>query len=634
MRQGDAQPGAARVPYASLAGPLIDQIPAAIALFDADLRCVMVNARWQTQFPAPAQDPVGQTCHDMFTTGWGMLPGYLKRALAGETFSSDPSSPDMPDGRKIWFRSHLAPWRDTRGKVRGAMLVCENVDAEIEQTRTSKWLRKELSLFFDNADGIAQFMLDDEGRVTVWNPAAERLSGWSEEEALGQHHSFLFDAGEQERDVPREQLDLARRNGTFRDRSWRVRKDGTRFRADVMIARIEADDLMPSGFGQILRDVTSEEFQARSLEANAVLLRSILQTVPDALVVIDIEGRIILFSKAAEAMFGYQAREVLGRPVSLLMPERDRIAHDTHMQRYRETGESRMMGSKRRLIGRRKDGSEFPHTLQIAEAFGGGQRMIAGFMKDLSASEAAKAELEQLQRELAHISRVYEMGTLASTIAHELNQPLMAVTNIVQTAAEILKQGEPASRAALAEALAEAGRESLRAGDILRRLRVFLSRGELEKTLEDPCKLAEDALYFEAAAARYRNIDCAVDCVPGMAPLLVDRVQIQQVILNLAKNAIQSIGEDGRVTVTIAKGPQEVRFTVSDTGPGVPDDRVARLFEPFSTTKTEGMGLGLPICRSIIEAHGGKIWYEPATGGGASFIFTLPHYAEESENAG
>lgn len=622
-----------RIPYTRLAGPLIDQIPAPIALFDLDLRCTMVNARWLARFPAhSAEEIVGRDCAELFSPGCQLLRGYLERALAEETFSSDPTAAEMPDGGKIWFRSHVSPWRDTRGRVRGAMLICEDVTAQVEQTLRSKVLKQELSLFVDNAEDYALCLLDEQGKVTIWNSGAERLSGWSEAEALGQTYGFLFDPDERAAGMPLQQLETARREGSFRDRGWRVRKDGVRFRAEVVLSRIEGDGLLPSGFGQILRNVTSEEFQARSLEVNAVLLQSILGSLPDALVVIDIENRILLFSKAAEEMFGYEAREVMGRSVSILLPERDRGAHETYMANYRRTGESRVMGHKRRLIGRRKDGTEFPHSLQIAEAFGGGQQMIAGFMHDLSAEEAASAQLELLQRELAHISRVHEMGTLASTIAHELNQPLMAVANIVQTAADILKKGDPANRTALAEALEDAGEETLRAGDILRRLRGFLSRGELEKTLEDPCKLAEDAIYFEAVTARYRNIECQVECTPGMRPILVDRVQIQQVLLNLAKNAIQAVDADGRVLVRVFPGPDHVRFSVIDTGPGVPADGVGKLFEPFSTTKTAGMGLGLPICRSIIEAHGGKIWYEPTPGGGAAFVFTLPQFAEEIED--
>lgn len=633
MGQGATSGHSGRARLIHLAGPLIDQIPAAIALFDTDLRCVMVNQRWLTQLPCPIEDPVGHHCDELFTTDCSLMRGYLERALHDEPFSSDPASIVNKSGTVFWFRSHVTPWRDEDGNVVGIMLVCENVTNEIKQTLQTKVLNEELALYIDKADGFALCLLDADGRISLWNGAAERLTGWSEFEVRGQATDFLFAYEGKATEFVGQQLEIARRQGEFRDRNWCVRKDGTRFRADITIVRIEGDELLPSGFGQILRDVTSEEFQTRWIEANAVLLRSILEIIPDALVVIDVDGRILMFSKAAEAMFGYTDDEVVGLNVSILMPERDREAHDAYLAHYRLNGRTHAMGRKRRLIGQRRDGTEFPHSLQLAEAFGGGRRMIAGFMHDLSAEEASAAQLEQVQRELAHIARVHEMGTLATTIAHELNQPLMAVANIVQTAAGILSSGEPPSQKALAEALAEAGRESIRAGDILRRLRVFLSRGDLEKTQADPCKLAEDAIYFEAASARYRRIACEVECDRELPTILVDRVQIQQVILNLVKNAIQSIGADGKVTVSVAAQRDDLRFTVSDTGPGVPPDRVKRLFEPFSTIKTDGMGLGLPICKSIIEAHGGSIWYEPSSNGGATFIFTLPKIIEEIEDA-
>lgn len=641
MGQGATSGQFGRTRLVHLAGPLIDQIPVPIALFDTDLRCVLVNQQWMTQLPCPVEDPVGRLCDELFANGCSLLRPYLERALHDEAFSSDPASIVDTTGTVFWFRSHVTPWRERDDQISGVLLVCENITSEIEQTLQTKVLNEELALYIDKAEGFALCLLDTEGRISLWNKAAERLTGWSELEVLGRTMDFLFkieSEGEGEgddhgTDFVAQQLAFARRHGEFRDRNWCARKDGTRFRADVTIVRIEGDDLLPSGFGQILRDVTSEEFQIRWLEANAVLLGSILETIPDALVVIDVDGRILMFSKAAEAMFGYHAAEVLGLNVSILMPERDRAAHDAYLAHYRLTGRTHAMGRKRRLIGQRKDGTEFPHALQLAEAFGGGQRMVAGFMHDLSAEEATAAQLEQVQRELAHIARLHEMGTLATTIAHELNQPLMAVANIVQTAAEILSKGDPSGQARLVEALSEAGRESIRAGDILRRLRLFLSRGDLEKTLAEPCKLAEDAIYFEAAAARYRKIVCKVECAPDLPIILVDRVQIQQVILNLVKNAIQSVGANGRVTVAITAERGNLRFTVSDNGPGVPPDRVERLFVPFSTTKADGMGLGLPICKSIIEAHGGSIWYEPASKGGATFVFTLPTTAEEIEDA-
>lgn len=633
MTQGATAKYGGRIPYIALAGPLIDQIPAAIALFDLELRCVLVNALWRKTFPCSSLDPVGAACDAIFPTGCGLIRGYLERGLSGEAFSTDPASVVGGEGNVLWFRSHIAPWRNTQAQVTGAMLVCENVTAEMAQTLRTKVLAEELSLYDDNADGFALCLLDEEGRITHWSPGAERLTGWNESEVIGRCYGLLFETEDREVGLPHTQLMTARRHGCFRDRGRRLRKSGISFRADVTISRIEGDDLLPSGFGQIMRDVTSEEFQARSLEVNAVLLRSILATIPDGLVVIDIGGDILMFSKAAEAMFGYTAAEVLGRRVGILIPDRHREMHDVNMALYRMTGEASLIGRKRRVIGRRKDGSEFPCSLQLAEAVGGGQRMIAGFVHDLSLEESTNAKVEELQRELAHISRLHEMEALATTIAHELNQPLMAVANIVQTTSELLANREPPSRKILSEALAHAGRETLRAGDILRRLRMFLARGELEKTLEDPRKLAEDAIYFGSTSARYRQIVCKLETPSSLPPILVDRVQLQQVILNLVKNAVQSIGENGTITVSITADQHQMRFAVCDTGPGVPPERIDRLFEPFSTSKNDGMGLGLPICRSIIESHGGKIWYEPTIGGGATFIFTLPLIIEELQDA-
>lgn len=546
MTQADADSRKERSSPAGEPLPLIEQIPAAIVLFDADLRCVMINAAWHRAFRAACSEPVGRDFASLFPPSGQFLRLSLMRAVAGETVTCEPASALSSDGPVCRFRPHVAPWRDSRGLIRGAILVCETMPAEPEHALRPREADAADPAGTDKAEGIALF---------------------------------------------------------------------------------------PGGFGETARDTALEGSRARALEANAVLLHAILETMPDALVVIDIDGHILLFSKAAEAMFGYAASEVVGRNVAMLMPEMVREEHDVHMARYRRTSESRMIGRPRRLIGRRKDESQFPHSLQIAEAFAGGQRMIAGFMRDLTVMEASALEVEQLQRELAHIGRVHEMGTLASTIAHELNQPLMAITNIVQTAAELLKLGDPAMREPTVKALNEAGQETLRAGEILRRLRDFLSRGELEKTFENACNLAQDAIAFESSLARYRNIKCKIKCAPGLAPILVDRVQIQQVILNLVKNAVQSIGQDGKVTVAITPAMNMVRFTVSDTGPGVPDGRIARLFAPFSTTKAEGMGLGLPICRSIIEAHGGTIWYEAAPCGGAAFIFTLPLFHEESNDA-
>lgn len=633
MNRADPNFGAGRIPYVRLVGPMIDQIPAAVALFDRDLTCVLCNARWKEllRLPPDIQPPFSSR----FVTSCKRGPWRqaLQRALAGETLSREFERLERANGSVDWVRWSVSPWKDTKGRVRGALMVCEDVTAEMEQSLRSKVLKEELSLFIDIAEDFALCMLDDEGRIAIWNPGAERLCGWQEAEVQGQPFDILFDPAERERGLPEAQLRLARRNGSFRDRCWRTRKNGTRFLAEVTITRIKGDDILPSGFGQILRDITHEETRARSLEASTVLLRSILDTVPDALVVIDVAGTILLFSKAAEEMFGYSAPEVVGRNVSMLMPSPDREEHDKHLHRYSERGEGRVIGLKRRVHGLRKDGSIFPHSLMIGEAFGGGERMFAGYIQDLTHKERTEARLQELQRELAHIGRVSEMGTLATAIAHELNQPLMAIGNIVQTSAELLRQGEADSTEKVADALEQAGREALRAGEIVKRLRVFMTRGDIDRTLEDPGALARDACALATAGSRYRNIAWSLSVEPGLEPMLVDRVQIQQVLHNLVHNAMEAVDRDGWVKVGIAQDGAATRFSVTDSGPGVPPERVARLFEPFSTTKRDGMGMGLSICRTIVEAHGGRIWYDPDGAAGAAFVFTVPAFREEDEHA-
>lgn len=609
---------------------LLERVSSAIALFDRDMRYIGCNRRWITDYKLGDTDLVGKSHLDLFpdhSEKWQILHG---RALAGEKLSHDLDHFHRGDGTVAWVRWSMAPWRGKNGEIDGVLMVSEVLTPQIEKELRARVLSEELSLFVDIAENFALCMLDNEGRVTIWNSGTERVSGWKEAEALGRDFAFMFDPADVERGLPAKQLEIARRDGTFRDRCWRVRKDGSRFLADVTISRVDGDEQLPPGFGQIVRDVTEEDTRSRSLEASAVLLRSILETVADAMIVIDVEGIILSFNKAAETLFGYSAGEVVGRNVSMLMPSPDREQHDGYIARYLKTGERHILGSSRRVTGMKKDGTTFPHELRVGEAIGGGQRLFTGFVRDLTQQEEAEARLQELQREINHIGRVSEMGTLATAMAHELNQPLMAISNLVQTSADLITDKMDSRTRELAkEALGDAGREALRAGAIVKRLRSFVSRGELERTIENPHSLINDARELLASEATQRNIQLSIDVAEHADDILVDRVQIQQVLVNLMKNAIDSLGKDGIVRLGMKPEGSMMAFSVVDDGPGVPANRVERLFEPFSTSKPDGMGMGLSICRTIIEAHGGKIWYEDAHPSGAAFHFTVPRFRKE-----
>lgn len=363
----------------------------------------------------------------------------------------------------------------------------------------------------------------------------------------------------------------------------------------------------------------------RLLEREAHL-SSIFDTAPDAMIVIDERGYIQSYSAAAERVFGWTASEVMGRNVSMLMPPPYAQEHDGYLQRYLSTGSKRIIGIGRIVVGERKDGSTFPMELAVGELRSPHARFFTGFVRDLTERQETEARLQELQAELIHISRLTAMGEMASALAHELNQPLSAIASYLSGARRLIEQHDQAD-GRIAEAVTKAGEQALRAGDIIRRLRDFLARGEGERSVESLPKLLQEACTLALVGAREHGVRVQMRFDPSVDLVLVDRVQIQQVLVNLVRNSLDAMRDQaGRrdLLVTSAPGEDDLAvLSVIDTGPGLDAAAAARLFEPFVTTKVNGMGVGLSISRTIVEAHGGRIWTEVNPGGGAIFRFTV-----------
>jgi two-component system sensor kinase FixL len=357
-------------------------------------------------------------------------------------------------------------------------------------------------------------------------------------------------------------------------------------------------------------------------------LRSILATVPDAMVVIDETGHILSFSAAAERMFGYNEEEVLGENVSMLMPSPDRERHDSYLENYRDTGERKIIGIGRVTTARHRDGYTFPIELSVGEALLDEKRIFTGFIHDITQRQNVERRLQDLQSELAHVGRVSEMASFASSLAHELNQPLTAIANYCEAARDLLGNGSDRETLdTVQEALDEASKESVRAGQIVRRLRNFISRGETEQRVESLGRLITEANALALVGSREHGIEVQVQLDPDADLVFVDRIQVQQVLTNLIRNAIDAMIDSNQKSLIIRTSaePQDyVTVTVEDTGPGISESVVAELFQPFVTSKSAGMGIGLSICRTIVESHGGRIWFEERPGGGTAFHFTLP----------
>ena len=488
-------------------------------------------------------------------------------------------------------------------------------------------------LLIDAITDIALVVVDLDGRITSWNAGAEHISGWREDEVLGQHFSIFYPPEYIAEGRPERELAIVRETGRYEEQGLRLRKDGSSYVANVTVTplRDKSDEIQ--GFAKVIRDVTERVAAEETLKAREAHLRSILETVPDAMIVIDEEARIQSFSTAATRQFGYAPEEVIGQNVSILMPEPYRSQHDGYMHRYLATGERRIIGIGRVVVGQRKDGSTFPMELAVGEMHSGGMRYFTGFVRDLTERQKTETRLQELQSELVHMSRFTALGEMASTLAHEINQPLTAIANYLKGCRRILERLEGDQVPMLRDAVNQAAEQALRAGQVIRHLREFVARGESERHIENLPKLIEEASALALVGAKEKGVRVIFRLDPNAQLVLADRIQIQQVLLNLIRNAIEAMQDAPRRELVVATQarPREglVAISVADTGTGIAPEIADQLFQPFVTTKKHGMGVGLSICRTIIESHGGKISVESKPGQGTMFRFTLRNVDQE-----
>jgi two-component system, LuxR family, sensor kinase FixL len=481
--------------------------------------------------------------------------------------------------------------------------------------------------------GVGTWDLDLATHELEWSGAARSLFGVAEGSSIT-YQVFLSLLEPKDRERTDHAVQKAISGSCGLDVSFKA--NGPSGRGQWIRARaglIKDDKGVPRHVSGIFLDIGEEKQLEDTLKTRENHLRSILDTVPDAMIVIDGYGMIQLFSTAAQRLFGYAEQEAIGRNVSELMPEPDRTRHDGYIARYRSTGERHIIGIGRIVTGKRRDGTTFPMHLSIGEMQSNGSVYFTGFVRDLTEHQQTQARLQELQSELVHVSRLSAMGEMASALAHELNQPLAAISNYMKGSRKLLAGSTDPNALKIENAMDRAAEQALRAGQIIRRLRDFVSRGESEKRVESLSKLIEEAGALGLAGAREQNVQLRFSLNPEADLVLADRVQIQQVLVNLFRNALEAMAHSPRrelIATNLKVADDMIEIVVSDTGMGFQDDVKPYLFQTFFTTKETGMGVGLSISRSIIEAHGGRMWAENNASGGATFRFTLPAATSES----
>jgi two-component system sensor kinase FixL len=361
--------------------------------------------------------------------------------------------------------------------------------------------------------------------------------------------------------------------------------------------------------------------------ASNILFQTLIGTAVDGIMVIDATGTVRIYNPACEKLFGYVKDEVVGQNISMLMPPATRREHDSYLSHYMTTGEKRIIGIGREVVGQRRDGTTFPMYLSVGDGSVGDQRVFVGIVHDISERQSHDRRIRELQQELLHVTRLTAMGQMTSALAHELNQPLTAVSNYANAARRTLEGASSPQAETARNMLEKAAGQITRAGEIIRRLREFIEKREPNHTLEDVNRIVADAAALALLGAEQANIKLDLRLAPGLPQLAMDRIQIEQVAVNLLRNAAEAMEDSAKRELTVTTSLYErdyVKIAVSDTGCGVSEVVLQRLFQPFVTTKDRGMGMGLSICRSIIDAHGGRIWATPREGGGSVFQFILP----------
>jgi two-component system, LuxR family, sensor kinase FixL len=357
------------------------------------------------------------------------------------------------------------------------------------------------------------------------------------------------------------------------------------------------------------------------------LFQTLIATAVDGIIVIDSNAIIQIYSASCERLFGYAAPEVIGHNVKMLMPAPYREAHDSYVEHYRKTGERRIIGIGRDVVGQRKDGATFPMYLSVGEGRLNDQQIFVGIIHDLTAQQNARQRMQELQSELLHVSRLSAMGQMTAALAHELNQPLTAIMNYVTAARRTIAGKDDPQITRGLELLDKAANQTTRAGQIIRRLRDFVEKRDADRTEQSLNPVVEEAIALGFVGAADANVKVRTELDPSLPSVMIDKIQIQQVLLNLIRNGIEAMKSAAKREMTIKTARLDgnaVEFTIEDTGPGFTPYVASRLFQPFVTTKDKGMGIGLSICQSIVEAHDGRIWATPNRGTGVTFHIALP----------
>jgi PAS domain S-box-containing protein len=599
----------------------IQHAPAALAMFDRDMRYIAVSRRWLSDYSLGDRDVVGRSHYDIFPEIPDRWRAVHRRGLAGEVVEMEQDPFERADGSVQWLRWAVRPWHRADGGIGGIVIFTEDITARKQaELALAEQEGQYRAVLETTADGF--WMIGPDARIRRTNEAYARQSGYSRAELIGKPAAEL-EAVESPEELARH-VAAIRSEGSEVFETWHRRKSGELWPVEVTAAySAEAGGV----YFAFLRDITERKRAADALRASEARFRATFEQAAVGIAHVAPDGRWLRVNGKLCEILGYCQAELLTMKVRDITHPDD-IETDLAYVRRVLAGEMQNFSREKRYI--RKDGAVIwiNLTLALARKPGGAPDYFITVVEDISQRKRTEAALQALHGEMENLTKFQVAGQTAAALAHELNQPLNAVASYAEAALRLLRAGNPQPEK-LRHALESSSQQAQRAGRVVRELLAFMNQGQVQVEPMDLNDAVQKALN-RIAADGFAGFAVHLDLFPELSRVNANRLQVEKVLVNLIENSIEAMRESGlgklaiAVTVRTNADADMAQVTVSDNGPGIDSQTLHRVFDPFFTTKPKGLGMGLAISRSIIEAHGGRLWVESEPGAGASFHFTLP----------
>ena len=609
----------------------VEQSPNAIIITDLDGKIEYVNPSFSRISGYAANEALGQT-PNLLKSGQTSQQTYdelWQTISSGKPWRGELKN-RKKDGRLYWDQLSISPIKDDQNRITHYLGIQTDItERKLTEDKLRESENRVRAIVDTAAEGI--ITVDQSGHIESFNPAAERIFGYSKKEVIGNRIDVLIPAykyNETEDQFANQWQLIGGKSSNSGHELFGRRKDGATFPMELAVS--EFHDGVGSFYAGIVRDVTERIQMEVALKEERNFIDAVLATSAALIMVLDNEGKIVRFNHACEETMGYAFEEVKGKAYwdYFLAPEDAESSKSEfaellagqfpyHQEQYWLTkdGRHRLISCNRTALVDDNDKVEFIISTGI----------------DITERRQAEEQARERQAELAHMDRLSLMGEMASSLAHELNQPLTSIYAYAQASLRMLQDGREKSQK-FANAIEQTAKRAEQAGEIIRRIRRFVRKEGIKKTRVNLNVLIEETLEFTKREIREKGVTLLVDRDDQLPLVSVDGVQIQQVLLNLIRNSIEALREIENPAISVStqySGDKNVRVTVRDSGPGLEQEQIDRIYDAFHTTKENGMGMGLAISRSIIEAHNGRLWAESQSERGAIFHFTLPVTEED-----